>query len=74
MSVFHCVYSLLSHCRLSSVPSVQFQAQKDTIEELLRVQDSLEFRETEMEKTKAELRTTKAEVSAMQGKLNAEYR
>lgn len=50
------------------------QAQKDTIEELLRVQDSLEFRETEMEKAKAELRTTKAEVTAMQGKLSAEYR
>jgi len=50
------------------------QVQQDTIDELLRVQDSLEFRETEMERTRAELRSTKAEVTAMQGKLSAEFR
>lgn len=60
--------------RGSDWDSVGLQVQRDTIDELLRVQDSLEFRETEMERTRAELRSTKAEVTAMQGKLSAEFR
>ncbi|GJP76895.1 hypothetical protein CLOP_g7342 [Closterium sp. NIES-67] len=42
--------------------------------ELLRLTDSLEFRESEMLKTRAELRSTRAEVTALEGRFAAEFR
>ncbi|CAI6001353.1 unnamed protein product [Closterium sp. NIES-64] len=50
------------------------QMRSRTMGELLRLTDSLEFRESEMLRTRAELRSTRAEVSALEGRFAAEFR
>ncbi|CAI5478508.1 unnamed protein product [Closterium sp. Yama58-4] len=50
------------------------QMRSRTMGELLRLTDSLEFRESEMLRTRAELRSTRAEVTALEGRFAAEFR